>query len=342
MISENKRKIEFWEEQVDKRKMTLCFISHLWIILVGFVAGVLLGFLSYSLYHLITDKTNYQGYSEFYLDFATDEKGDAYQWYNGYTWTGLMSAEPIVTYTLDALKDTDVDASFIEKSTVAEIKSDIRVLRVTFTDSSEELCGKLQTATENALIKLGDSVKEFNSIALIKTAKPERVYVDDRHIQAMELGGIVGLVIAIFVVWIGYILDDRVRTLSDLTGVGAPALGVVLKKSDDKLSDFFQRLYSDNVSSQLKNLSTGSETAKIYNFDISKVSEGLDVQAMEVILAEAMKSDCIKIDIPYGKISKSFCKLMIDTIRDRGGNILGLCIIDGDNRFYKAYYALNK
>jgi len=326
MMSGTRNKTEYWQDNIDKRKMAIQFVNHIWMVIIGILAGIIIGAVSYLIYHAIADQVSYQGYSEFYLDFATDEKGDAYQWYNGYTWTGLMSAEPIVSNTLAELDGTGVDVTRIEQDTVAEIKSDIRVLRVTFTDSDAELCQKLQTATEKSLVTLGSSVKEFNSIELIKSVAPERVRIDNRMFQAIELGAIAGLIISLIVMWFAYILDDSVMTIADLESLGEPIIGVKMKRNGDAISRLMSSMYQTSI------------PESVYRLDMSRIGENTD----DKLIDEASQAAVVILDIPYRKASKSLCRLVIYSLRDRQVTIAGMCITDADNNFYRAYYSLDK
>ena len=339
MTKDSNSRSEYWQDAMDKRKLVLQFLSHIWVVLIGIAAGIIIGVVSYLGYHAITDQISYQGYSEFYLDFATDEKGDAYQWYNGYTWTGLMSAEPIVSNTMANAQSESIDVARIEADTLAEIKSDIRVLRVTFTDVDENICADLQSATEKSLVALGSTVKEFNSIEVIKTVAPTRVLADDRMLQAIELGAIAGLIISLIIMWFVYILDERIMTLMDLSGLGVPVLGARLKSSDEKLAVFMNKLADGNMNSALSELAGGVvEADGIYHLNLGEISKTLDDQALDQML----EAQAVVLDIPYKAVSKSFVRLVIDSMHTREIPVVGLTITEADNRFYKAYYSFGR
>lgn len=326
---------EYWQGIVDKRKALIVMLRRLWMVVVSTIVCAVLGIIIYLIYHSITDGIEYKAVTECYLDFAVDETGEVYQYYNGYTWNDLMSTDLIASNTLLGLAGTGVDLKAIEESTTAEILSDIRVLRITIINGDEELCERIQKSTEASLEALGDTAKEFNDISVIKSIAPERVYVDNRIFQAIELGAIVGVLLGILVVWFIAILDDRILVASDLEGMGAPVLGIMLRNPDGKMATFLQSIYENNMDTLMSNLSS-EEKESIKKVDANSLIEKLSVSGEDI----SNDSSRIIIEIPYGKVHQSSLALLLDAMRQSGAEVCGFIITDGIAGFYRTYYSL--
>ena len=330
-------KTKYWQDRTDTARMAICFVRNLWLVLVGIVIGIVLAIACYFLYHAVADGVKYQAYSEFYLDFAADETGEVYQYYNGYTWNDLMSTDLIATETINGLSD-GVDIAKIEEDTLAEIKSDIRVLKVTITDSDEKLCADLQAATEKSLVKLGQTAKEFNDISVIKTVTPERIYADNRLFQAIELGAIIGLVLSLIILRFAFVLDDTVYTPTDIAGLDVEMLGVALVNGNDKLANALNKLLEQNEES-----ASGKSKDQINPDDIFRLNaaEFLDADRISEVMDKVQSKKAVIIEVPFKKVKKSVLMLILDTVKQQDAKVLGCIITEASNTFYKAYYGLN-
>lgn len=323
------KETEYWMSGIDTRKLAIQFCKHIWIVLVGIVAGIVAGIIAYFAYHALADKVVYQAYSQYYLDFAADESGEVYQYYNGYTWNDLMTTDLIAANTLAELSGTDITINTLENDTRAEVLSDIRVLKVTITDNSKEICEQIQKATEKSLVMLGATQKEFNDISVIKSVAPERIYADNRLLQAIELGGIIGLLLSLIFMGFMYILDDRIMVPSDLSNCLLPVLGVNLKNSDEKLAITLNRFCEIN-----KGI-VGSDEGNCSLVNIQALID--DTENTLDKIAEAS----VILEIPYGKVHVSALNMCLNTLKIKGVDIKGCVISEGSNSFYRSYLIFN-
>jgi len=321
MTTTNEKTNEYWQETADSKRLAILFLSKLWEVIVFVVVGIVAAIAVYFIYHAIADGVSYEAYSEFYLDFATDERGEAYQYYNGYTWNDLMSTDLIAKNTLSNLNGSDFDISKIEQSTYAEIKSDIRVLRDTFTDGNADTCSLLQTATEKSLETLGDTAKEFVSIKTIKSIEPKRVYADNRLLQAILLGAICGLIVALFVLWFRSILDDKVRTPIDLSSFDIPVVGVSLASEDEALQK------------KLDTLCSNINKAAIDEVAIINVLELVN----DAVNINDLANEKAVLDIPYKAVSKRYLAMLVKNLENQNTDIVGMKITLANNSFYRLY-----
>ena len=124
-------------EGIDLKLMALLYRKKIWISLVGMLVGaVFAGGLYFLMHVLYAPAREYEAVSKLYLTFAKDDDGDAYQYYNGYTWNDLMKTEPIMDKIMDTLlKETDYAGDKetlrrdVEAAVSADILSDIQIGR---------------------------------------------------------------------------------------------------------------------------------------------------------------------------------------------------------------------
>ena len=304
----------FLNTYTDPRRRAMEILRRLWIIVAGIAAGIALGLIVYYAWGALTSKTVYSSLSEFYLDFSPENSG-AYDYYNGYTWNDLMTTDPIANHTLENLNASDIDIVYLENVTEATIMSDIRLLHVTITESSEERCAQIQKATEDALVTFGDEAKEFDKISVIKSTAPWRVYADDRTMQAMILGGILGLVIAAVAVGFMVVLDDRVCFTNELYFLGY------------KVSDSLSGVTGDAAGQTQESDTNDPVRINASNISRDKTSS-LDVHP----------GDEVAIDIPYRKVHLTLLVRLIEQIKAAGARVNELHITDVDPKAWKLYY----
>lgn len=312
----------YWRKTMDMRKQLLVLSRNIWKLIPGIVIGAALGALLWTGVHRITDGAMYSGYSEFYLDFAMTENGAAYDYYNGYTWNDLMTTDMIAAHTLENLHGGS-DIAELERVTTAEILSDIRVLRVSFSDSDEQKCADIQTATEQALVSFGTEAKEFTQISLIKSVSPEKVVADDRIKQAILLGAILGLLITLGIMDYRYLLDDRIYVPSDISDMGIPLLRISMSDHDEKLEN---------------RLNAFLDTSAMVDDDTIYI-DASEYQKSDGKLPSISDTTHLVIRIPYGRVTRSALALMADRAEGADAHILGAEITDADSRFYRAYYS---
>lgn len=336
------RVAEIYKNQgMDLRKLWLCAKKKIWIPFAALLLGCVLGGLSYLLYHAVHDGVSYQAISKVYLDFAQDETGEVYQYYNGYTWNDLMSTEPIITETMKALEGTAIDMATVEASTEATILSDIRLLTITITADDATVCEQIQSATEQSLEALGDSAKEFIDIRVVKSVSPVRIYVDNRCKQAVLLGAILGLLVAVIGLSLYYVLDDYIYVPRDLTDrYKLPFLGICLAKEEAVLTDKMEESVSEYGKACKENLSVFLKNSKMVLID----AEDFCKKKGSLLLEEPLMDDAkIVIAIPAGQVSAASLDYLLKNpqLTDREAQI-GLVITKGDQTYFDQYFRWNK
>lgn len=324
-------------QTMDLTKLALEFLAKIWIPIIACLGGALLGALVYSVQYRITNGPLYQTQSKVYLDFAADETGEVYQFYNGYTWNDLMSTEPILSVTMDNLKNAGVSEAEVEASTKAEILSDIRLLTITITNQNADVCESIKEATEKSLETLGSTAKEFRSIKVVKTENPVRIYSDNRIKQALLLGAVLGLFIAVMVMLFAFALDDRIMVPADFTGnVDAAFLGIEFEKKENEKADAEEDALEKRFEADL--LSNCShifgERSKAITLDAYAATAGKEPMDYEMLRA----AEYVILQVPYKKVTLRTLSYLLSELKLQDCEKVGIILTDADRKMYHRYF----
>ncbi|MCI6714916.1 MAG: hypothetical protein MR523_08235, partial [Lachnospiraceae bacterium] len=211
--------IRYADAGMDMKKWILMLLHRFWMVLAAAAAGAVLGGIIYTVVHTVPEsEREYRAVSKVYLDFATDESGQVYQEYNGYTWNDLMITDPILDLTMSYLSE-DYTREEVMEATEATILSDLRLLTVTITTNHADRTDAILAATDQALEEYGSTAKEFIQIQVIQTTQASLVVADSRLVQAVVLGLVIAVAVVLMGMLLYYVLDDRILVASDVKQV---------------------------------------------------------------------------------------------------------------------------
>lgn len=338
--------IRYADAGMDMKKWILMLLHRCWMVLAAAAAGAVLGGIIYTVAHTVPEsEREYRAVSKVYLDFATDETGEVYQEYNGYTWNDLMVTDPILNLTMSYLPE-DYTREEVMEATEATILSDLRLLTVTITTGHADRTDAILEATDRALEEYGSTAKEFVQIQTIQTTQASLVVADSRLVQAVVLG----LVIAVAVVLLGmllyYVLDDRILVASDVKQVtDVPFIGYTFQ-------DEAERTTESEAGGQQAEVQTGKKIVAGLQQDYDRTMAYLrkkygeipeiSVARMDEIAAvqsdQAENADGVVLVVPYGKVHGTFLSYLIDQYQVQGCKIAGVAIADADAKFISRYY----
>lgn len=321
--------IRYADAGMDMKKWILMLLHRFWMVLAAAAVGAVLGGIIYTVVHTVPEsEREYRAVSKVYLDFATDESGQVYQEYNGYTWNDLMITDPILDLTMSYLSE-DYTREEVMEATEATILSDLRLLTVTITTNHADRTDAILAATAQALEEYGSTAKEFIQIQVIQTTQASLVVADSRLVQAVVLG----LVIAVAVVLLGmllyYVLDDRILVASDVKQVtDVPFVGYIFADITEDVA--VARLQSDydRMIAYLR-----KKQGEILEISVTRMDEIAAGQS-----DKAGNVDGVVLVIPYGKVHGTFLVYLIDQYRVQGCKIVGVAIADADAKFLSRYY----
>ena len=310
------------DDGMDLRKYMLCLLEKLPFVMGALVGGALLGALVYTAVRTVPEsEREYTAYAKVYLDFATDETGEVYQAYNGYTWNDLMATDPIMELTLQNLS-ADYTRAEAEAAIKAEILSDIRLLTITVTTNRAERTDAILGAAVQALETYGGQAKEFIEIHAIQETEAKLVVADSRMAQAVFVGAFLGLFISLLGFSLYYVMDDRilvagdVEKVTDVSFVGYVSGGETLGRDYEKNLAYLREKLGDIRICELERDKTFSEE------EFRKMRE-----AGGVVLS-----------LPFGAVQGSFAAYVIGQLKVQDCALCGVAIRDCDARFLQRYY----
>lgn len=321
--------IRYADAGMDMKKWILMLLHRFWMVLAAAATGAVLGGIIYTVVHTVPEsEREYRAVSKVYLDFATDESGQVYQEYNGYTWNDLMVTDPILDLTMSYLSE-DYTKEEVMEATEATILSDLRLLTVTITTNHADRTDAILAATDQALEEYGSTAKEFIQIQVIQTTQASLVVADSRLVQAVVLGLVIAVAVVLMGMLLYYVLDDRILVASDVKQVtDVPFIGYTFTDITEDVA--VSRLQSDYDRMMAYLRRKHGEIPEISVNRMDEIATGQSDQAGNV--------DGVVLVVPYGKVHGTFLSYLIDQYRVRECKIVGVAIADADAKFISRYY----
>ena len=128
----------YMEQGIDLKRLVLVLGKKLWLILAGVILGAVLGGITYK---IVTNMTNgepeYQANADYYITFNFDEFNYGADYYNAYTWDGILRDDPIVDYALTLLPE-EITKDMVKAAVTGEMLGDYRILTVHVKTESKE------------------------------------------------------------------------------------------------------------------------------------------------------------------------------------------------------------
>lgn len=204
-------KYGYKNEALDSKLCLLRFTKHIWIPVIATLIGAILCCGIYILTHKVLGPAReYRIEDEYYIDYAKDENGQEYVYFNQMTWSSLADTD----YFLDAILtgvSQKVERAEVEEYIDATLLSDTRIVTTSVTTPSVELTEEIRGLYQEAFLNFGGEYKEIESVSLIKNGdKAKLVAIDDRSVRVAVMGGVLGLVISLFCMYLYVVADDSV------------------------------------------------------------------------------------------------------------------------------------
>jgi hypothetical protein len=183
-------------------------------VIAATVLGALLGCVSYVIYsNVMSGNTVYRIRNDYYITFNHEEFPNGVDYYNAYTWDGILRDDPIVNKALE--EAPDVTKQQILESVTGEILGDYRILTVVVTGTDKALVQKISDAYKIALPSFAEKIDMLKTIELWTDAEIEVYDAYTREKNAAFLGALIGLFVSLFAVLMYGIFDDAIYTERD-------------------------------------------------------------------------------------------------------------------------------
>lgn len=317
---------EWMNEGLDLKLLLLLYRKKIWISVVCALAGACFAGGLYFLMHVVyAPAREYEAVSKLYLTFAKDDDGDAYQYYNGYTWNDLMKTEPILDKIMEELFDSTLSREEVKIKITADILSDIRLLTVTVRSNLKEEAEVLIRACEEALVRFGAEQPEFDCIEVIEHGQPDLEAAADETLRAVLAGFVIGFLLSLLGLAFACVLDDSIYVPSDLEKrYDVPVLGV---------------RFAGNETLGKEELLANLAFIKEKKGSVQTVCASSFQTSFAELHFIKEKETSVILEVPYGCGNGKLIGRCMAEAQLLGIGIAGAVITEADERLYRIYFA---
>lgn len=147
----------------------------------------------------------------------------------------LVTSLPVVEQVVKQL-DLDISPDALVGKISCEIETDSRVLQVTVTDTDPQRAKEIVDAIADVSVKQITSVMQIEGVNVIEYGRVANAPSSPNVKKNTMLGAIAGIVIAIAVLVVNFILDDRIKTSDDVEKyLGITNLSLIPLTEEDQL-----------------------------------------------------------------------------------------------------------
>ncbi len=204
----------FYNRSIDLKRFFRQFKKRIWFVVAATVLGAILGLVAYIAYsNIMSGNTVYRIRNDYYIYFDYEAFPNGPDYFNAYTWDGILRDDPVVNKALEVAPD--VTKQQILDSVKGEILGDYSILTVVVTGTDSVLVQKISDAYKVALPAFADVLGQISSIDLWTDADLEVYDEYTREPNAAFLGGLIGLLISLFAVIMYGIFDDGIYSERD-------------------------------------------------------------------------------------------------------------------------------
>ena len=347
----------YMQQHMNWKKIWLLYLERVWLIIT---LTVMTAVIAAGIYQVVRAFNNegqfYRVSSDYYLTFNLEDHPNGVDYYNAYTWDTILRDDPIVDEALAVLPE-DYTKDEIKASITGEMLGDYRILTVYSTHAVPERAEAIARAYTDSLERFAEKMDLFDSIELWSQDECVPVVEKDLTPNIAAIGAVIGLVLAMILCSIHYILDDSIYVETDFTErFSVPFLGMLIKK-DSKLCK--QELQS-NLSYLLKEeggyylafATMGNNTDKytkkekqeiVFNQikEICRKVEGvLTLQNDDLNILR--QSNGAILMLPWGSKNGNEIEKILAFLEKQDCLVAGVIIYDAEDQFLKKYYNVKR
>lgn len=335
-------------EPVNHRSLLLRLRRTIWLVPLMTLAGALLGALIYGVVWLsVSGQRQYEQTSKYYLTFGYEENGEVADYYNAYTWNDLIFS---ITAISDVIEDELPDGVSMEEAQEAieaDILSDVRLLTITVTYPDANAVQQMTNAVEDALVRYGDNVTQFESIEFLSSSEVEAVVVSDRTRNAVLLGALLGFLISAMWVWIRELLDDGIYVPEDAVRRYGIPVSVILAAEGSELPAFLAKETKEAL--QALAASNAARPVRLVCEDTAQAKETAEILRKQFEVLSGEKDDTpdaaggeVLLVIPFGRANGTQTEHLIERLRAQGDEVDSIVLTGADGKYLAQYYGTNR
>jgi len=315
----------YMQQGLDLRRLLLVLGKKLWLVAFGILAGALGGACIYLAYTQITNgEPEYRASSDYYIsfNFGEFEHGDDY--FNAYTWDGILRDDPIVDYALTLLPK-DISKEMVKEAVQGEMLGDYRILTVHVTTHDWALTEQIAESYHQSMVHFGETRDMLDHIEVWSRGEVRPLEKNTKAANAAFLGGLLGGLSVLFGLLVYVVMVDAFYVEKDITGrFGLPVYGLLTRKRDERQ----EKMYRDNLY-----LAFGKTEARIWN--VERVPEREEYE-------ELRKADILLLEVFWGRNNGARTERLLALMEMNGCKVKGFLLTQADDGFLRAYYGLKR
>ena len=309
----------YQEQGIDLKRFVLVMAKKMWILLAALLLGFILGA---GLYEIVTSLTNgiteYRVSADYYITFNFDEFEHGDDYYNAYTWDGILRDDPIVDYAMTKLP-SEFTKTMVKEAVSGEMLGDYRILTVHATSTDQRAAELIADAYRESLTHFGQSLELFEKIEMWSREETAVLEKNTKTVNAGLLGAVLLGIVTFLTLLYYYLMEDGFYTEKDIRKrLEISVFGIETKGKD---------------SEEEKRLKTNLELLEpggYITWQAEKVPEKEDW--------EAMKGKTIILLLPWGKSIGRKAERLLEEMKLHSCKVTGAILTEADHRFLKAYY----
>lgn len=311
----------YMEQRLDLKRLVLVLGRKLWFILVGAIIGAALGGLTYKVVTNITNgEPEYRASADYYITFFREGA----DYFNAFTWDGILRDDPIVDYALTLLP-SDITKDMVKEAISGEMLGDYRILTVHVNASSKELADTIAKAYQESLWNFGQEMELLDEVKLWSQEDAVEFEKNNKTGNAAFLGALLMVLLVGFLLVFYYVWEDACYIERDgKQRFGLPVYGLLTKKQDEKQKEMLKQnlIYT-----------FGKEDVEIWNGEILPTAEEY---------ARLREADALLINIPWGRNNGCQIERVLQQMQLQGCDVKGIIITEAEDAFVKAYYRIDR
>lgn len=241
----------YGKEPLDIRLLVLRFLRKSPVILVAALLGAICIGGPYFLKKVTFGPAKeYEAVTDFYIDYAVQENGEEYTYFNQTTWTQLITddvfTDKILTYMsgvgisesegaieIISLQEMEKAAGITKQQLreylYATMLSDTRIVTTTVTTNDPELTMEIEKALVQAMDAFGKEQKEIAGVRILQEpTEASFVIADVRTFRACMLGAVVFVFVTVLYLLLYFVLDEGIHIPATFERrFGIPVLGTI-------------------------------------------------------------------------------------------------------------------
>ena len=311
----------YMEQGMDLKRLFLVLGKKIWLVLLGAVMGAVLGGLTYKVVtNIIDGEPEYRASADYYITFFED----GVNYYNAYTWNGILKDDPIVDYAMTLLPE-EITKDMVKKAVSGEMLSDYRILTVHVNAGTPEIANAIAKAYQKSLWNFGQKMEHLNTVELWSQEEAVVFEKNTKTPNAAFLGALIAIIFVIFGLLFYYFLEDAVYVEKDGEArFRLPVYGLLTKENDE----IQKKMFGDNL-----DYAFGEEEVETWNGEIIPAAEDY---------ARLREAKNLLVNIPWGRNNGRQVERVLSQLKLQGCEVKGLMITDAEDWFIKAYYAIER